>query len=104
MDVDVLALKKTTFAHVAHDNAFFVCRGDRVDNIRDLANCIESLSSAEFKHHVDLNGKRNDFAVWIQDVLKNPLLAKDLNYEINLSNQVHFVKTIRDHVRWLEAA
>jgi hypothetical protein len=104
MDVDASVLKKTTLAHVPTDHAFFVCRGDRVDNIRDLANCIESLSPEEFEHHVSLEGKKNDFAVWIMDVLKNPLLAKDLNYEINLSSQEHFVKTMRDHVRWLESA
>ena len=103
MDVDVHLLKKTTLAHFP-EKAFYVCRGDHVDNIRDLANCVESLTPEEFKHHVDPVGKKNDFSVWILDVLKNPLLSKDLNYDVNLSNQALFVKTIRDHVRWLESA
>jgi hypothetical protein len=103
MEVDVHSLKKTTLAHVPQDRAFFVCRGDHIDNLTDLANCIASLSPEEFKHHVQLEGKKNDFAMWILDVLKNPLLAKDLNYDVNLSSQGHYVKTIRDHVRWLES-
>ena len=102
MDVDVQGLKKSTFAKVSDDKVFWMCRGDRIDNIRDMANAIESLSPTEFEHHVSLEGKRNDFAVWIQDVLHNPLLAHDLNYPVNLNNQHHFVKTIRDHVAWLE--
>ena len=102
MDVDVQLLKKTTLAHVSPDKIFWVCRGDRVDNVRDLANCVESLTPEQFKLHVSLEGKRNDFAQWIFDVLKNPLLARDLNYDINLRDQKHYVKTIRDHVAWLE--
>lgn len=103
MEVDPKLLKKTTLAKVPQDKVFWVCRGDRVDNIKDLANCIETLSHDQFKHHVNEAGKKNDFSTWIYDVLKNPALARDLNYPINLADQKHFVKTIRDHVKWLES-
>ena len=103
MDIEPQQLKKTTLAKASHEKAFWVCRGDRIDNIKDLANCIESLSPEQFKHHVSAEGKKNDFATWIFDVLKNPALARDLNYPINLTDQKHFVKTIRDHIRWLES-
>lgn len=101
MEVDVHALKRTTLATVPDDKVFWVCRGDRINSVRDLANCIESLSPREFEHHVGVDG-RNDFAVWIHDVLHNPLLARDLNYPVNLHDKEHLVKTIRDHVTWLE--
>ena len=104
MNVDVHALKASTFTAIPDNKAFWVCRGDKVTNLHDLANCIESLSPEQFKHHVNPVGKKNDFAVWIFDVLKNPLLAKDLNYEINLKDQKHYAKTIRDHATWLEHA
>lgn len=103
MDIDPHQLKKTSLGKVQGDKAFYVCRGDRIDNLADLANCIESLTPEQFKHHVSTEGKRNDFATWIFDVLKNPALARDLNYPINLTDQKHFVKTIRDHVRWLQS-
>ena len=80
-----------------------VCRGDRIASIKDLANCIESLTPEQFAYHVSLEGKKNDFATWIFDVLKNPLLARDLNYEINFKDQKHYVKTMRDHTKWLES-
>jgi hypothetical protein len=102
MDVNPHLLKKTTLSPVSSDHAFNVCRGDRITNVYDLANCIEHLKPEEFKHHVTEEGKRNDFATWIFDVLKNPALARDLNYPLNLQDQKHFVKTIRDHVKWLE--
>lgn len=102
MDVNPQQLKQTTLAKVP-EHAFIVCRGDRIDNIQDLANCIESLTSEQFAHHVSVEGKRNDFATWVFDVLKNPALARDLNYPINLGDQLHFVKTIRDHIQWLES-
>jgi hypothetical protein len=102
MEIDPQLLKKTTLARV-QDKPFWVCRGDHVDNIKDLANCIESLSHEQFMHHVSAEPKRNDFAQWIFDVLKNPSLARDLNYPINLTDQKHCVKTIRDHIAWLES-
>jgi hypothetical protein len=104
MNFNVVELRKTTLAHVSQDKVFWVCRGDRIDNIYDLANCVESLTPEQFKHHVSFEGKRNDFAQWILDVLNNSLLAKDLNLEANLKDQKHMVKTIRDHVAWLEHA
>ncbi len=102
MHVDPHELKRTTLAKAPDDQVFVVCRGDRIDNIKDLANCIESLSPEQFQHHVSPEG-RNHFADWIQGVLKNPLLAHDLNYPINLNNQQHYVTTIRHHVQWLES-
>jgi hypothetical protein len=100
--MDVVALRKSTFAQVSADKTFHVCRGDQISNIKDLANCIASLKPEEFAHHV--NAKRNDFSIWIHDVLKNPALARDLNYPVNLNSQQHFVKTLRDHLTWLESA
>jgi len=102
MHVDPQELKRTTLEQVPEESVFSVCRGDRISNLRDLANCIESLSPEEFKHHVSPEG-RNHFADWIREVLKNPLLAHDLNYPINLNNQQHYVTTIRHHVKWLES-
>jgi len=95
-------LRKTTFTVVSEDKAFWVCRGDRITTAKDLANCIESLTPEEFQHHVNKEGKRNDFALWIHDVLKNPALAKDLDLDANYDDQTHYVKTIRDHLAWLE--
>lgn len=101
--MDPQELKRTTLRRVPDDRAFWTVRGERIDDIRDLAACVESLSPEEFAHHVSVEGKRNDFAVWIQDVLHNPVLAHDLEYPINLNNQQHFAKTVRDHVAWLES-
>jgi hypothetical protein len=101
MDLNPQQLKKTTLGKAPTDKHFVVCRGDNIDNLKDLANCIESLHADQFKHHV--NEKKNDFAAWIIDVFKNPALARDLNYPINISDQKHFVKTMRDHLKWLES-
>jgi hypothetical protein len=93
-------LKHNTFANAPAEAVFYACRGDRIDNIHDLANCVESLSLEEFRQHVNAN--KNDFANWIHHVLKNPGLAHDLNYPVNRESKEHFVKTIRDHVAWLQ--
>lgn len=104
MDIDVQQLKATTLANVPEDKAFYVCRGDRIHNVCDLANCIESLSPEQFEHHVDDVKKTTHFSSWIANVLGNPLLARDVDMDPNRHNQTHLVKTIRDHINWLEHA
>jgi hypothetical protein len=109
MDVNIQQLKQTSLSTVPPDQAFWVCRGDRVRNLKDLANCIESLNPAQFKYHVDevhqtTHFQTTHFSQWINDVLHNPLLAKDVNLPVNMRDQMHLVKTIRDHVHWLEHA
>ncbi len=101
--MDVHALKRTTLATVPADKAFVVVRGDRITNIKDLANCIASLNDGQFSHHVHADKHDSDWAHWVRDVLQNPALANDVNLAINLKDKTHLVKTIRDHVAWLES-
>jgi len=96
-------IKRTTLAEVPRENAFVVHRGDVITHVSDMANCIEHLSEEEFRHHVHYNGDHNHFADWVEHVLKNPGLAKDLRYPINQQDKLHAAKTIRDHVAWLES-
>jgi hypothetical protein len=104
MHINVHDLKHTTLGKAPQDKIFWVCRGDQIDNLTDLANCIETLTPEQFHHHVNWEGKKNDFATWILDVFKNPSLARDLNYEINFKDQKHYAKTIKDHLAWLHSA
>lgn len=102
MDADQNELRRTTLATVPEDQAFYVSRGDRIRSLKDLANCFEHLTEDQFRYHVNVNGPTNHPALWIRNTLHNPLLANDLMHEINLRDQQHFVKTIRDHLAWLE--
>ncbi len=102
MAYDIAQLKHTTLAPVDDAHAFWVCRGDHIRTVQDLANCLESLTPAQFHTHV--NQQENHVATWVQDVLHNELLAHDLRYPANIEDQAHCVKTIRDHVHWLESA
>lgn len=102
MNMDPKELKRSTLSQSPVEKAFWFCRGDKAENIQELADGIESLTTEQFHHHVSVKDHRNDFSAWIEHVLSNPILAKDLMYPANLSDQKHFVKTIRDHVAWLE--
>ena len=101
--MDVHALKRTTLATVPADKAFVMVRGDRISTIKDLANCIASLTDFQFNHHVHVDKHDSDWAHWTRDVLQNPALANDMNLIVNLRDKAHLVKTIRDHVAWLES-
>ena len=98
--MDFKAIKQTTFQHVPEEAVFWAVRGDRISTVRDLINCMASLSEEQWRHHV--SKEKNDVANWVLHVLKNPLLAKDLQYPANVESKEHFLKTLRDHVTWLE--
>ncbi|MDD9953109.1 MAG: hypothetical protein OXR66_02130 [Candidatus Woesearchaeota archaeon] len=101
MNIDHRGLQQTTLREVSDAKAFHVCRGDHIRTIHDMANCLTHLSDEEFEYHV--NEEQHDLAVWVHEVLQNPLLAHDLQLPENVQNKEHCVKTIRDHVGWLES-
>mgnify|MGYP003395519780 CR=1 FL=1 len=103
MDINYNELRKTTLATVPEDQAFYVSRGDRIRTLKDLANCFEHLTEDEFRYHVNPSGPTNHPALWIRNTLHNTALANDLMLDVNLRDQKHFVKTIRDHLKWLGA-
>ena len=95
-------LRETTLAEVPGELAFRACQGDLVQNVYQLSESVARMSDEEFRHHVDAAGEENHFADWVENVLQNPGLAKDLRFENNHESKEQFVKTVQDHVAWLE--
>ncbi|MBS1266958.1 MAG: hypothetical protein MAG795_00928 [Candidatus Woesearchaeota archaeon] len=45
-------------------------------NLEELAEALEIMSDESYNHHV--NEKKNDFAIWVNDVIKNKELSDKL--------------------------
>lgn len=65
-------------ATVPQEKAFYVNGGPVIYSAGELAEALENgmISDESFAYHVE-NGK-NDFATWIQDVIRDEALAKSL--------------------------
>jgi len=56
--------------------AFWCNHGTVLRNLADLSAALSDMSAEEFAHHV--NGEKNDFATWTEDVLGDATLANKL--------------------------
>jgi hypothetical protein len=58
------------------ENYFRVANGTIVKNLKELDMAIENMSDETFKCHV--SEVRNDFSIWIREVIKDENLANEL--------------------------
>lgn len=73
---------KKQSAAALHRNAgpgevFVMVNGQRLKNVKELADVLEKIEDYVFNHHVTED--RNDFASWLQDVFKEIDLAKEVS-------------------------
>jgi len=74
-----MAKTKTTkrkTARAPKDKYFWVVDGTVIRNLKELADSIDGMDYNIFMHHV--NNGRNDFAQWVQEVLNQENLAREL--------------------------
>jgi len=61
---------------VAPEQCFWVNNGPILKNLDELANALPDISDEAYQHHV--NKERNDFSIWINDVVGDKKLSNDL--------------------------
>ena len=77
----------------------FGCRDGRLcRSLRELGEAINTMKDDVFTFH--MNERRNHFADWIRDVIKDKQLAYELNYS---NNKKQVAKTISRRLTFLEA-
>ena len=67
---------KRMLSNAAPEKAFWVNNGPVLRGIAELASAARKLSAQQFIHHV--NSGRNDFAKWVDEVVKDSELARKL--------------------------
>ena len=68
---------KQIFADVPPDHKFWLKTGGEVSNLEDMSLALKDMDEEVFVHHV--NDEKNDFADWIQNVVKDEDLASTLH-------------------------
>lgn len=68
--------KKIGLIYADDDRCFWVTNGVVISNLIDLGDELSHMAEKVFKYHV--NKERNDFADWVEKVLGDRTLAKEL--------------------------
>jgi hypothetical protein len=61
---------------VPGDKAFWVNNGTVIKNLQELPGALESMNDSSFAFHV--NKEKNDFALWVREVVGDKMLAVTL--------------------------
>lgn len=71
------------------EKAFWVNNGPVLKSVIELATTAKKLTPQQFMHHV--NSAKNDFAKWVDDVIRDSELAKQLRRIKSKDELAHIV-------------
>ena len=89
------ALKALSDVNPEHN--FWVSDGSILKNINDLLFALKKMKKNVFQAHV--NKEKNDFANWINDIIKDEKLAKEL-YKVKDKKKI--ISKVTQRIAWLK--
>ncbi len=81
---------------VKDDRAFRLHMGTSIRSLKELAEALDLMADRSFAHHV--TGARNDFGIWIKDVIGDDELARSV---AKLQNREAILKKVDDRIEEL---
>lgn len=81
---------------VGHE--FWTHRGTILHNLQELKTYLATCSEDDFLYHVNQDHHKNDFAVWIRDVIHDDLLAHKLSDHLSRSR---YLRKIAHRLKYL---
>lgn len=85
--------------NVEPERCFWVNNGQIISNLEGLEIAIKEMGKESFSYHV--NKDKNDFSVWISDVIEDKTLAKDIS---KAKTKEKFLKKVKERVSYLKKA
>jgi len=71
-----IKIKSNILGEVLQEFEFYLSDGRKLKTVFELVDALESMSEDMFTEHV--NDVKNDFSSWVNDVFKEPNLAKEI--------------------------
>ena len=84
--------------NVADEYVFRCCDGRVFKSMRELYDGLTTMSHESFTFHADIN--KNDFSQWVQDIIRDEKLAKDLRKS---SGQIQSAKGVSTRISFLSS-
>lgn len=83
--------KKKIMVIAPDERCFWVNYGPALNSILALHNALQNITEEQFKHHV--NKTKNDFAMWVENVLEDSKTAAKIRKASTLNATIKAVKT-----------
>jgi hypothetical protein len=83
---------------VPPEKAFWCCDDRILRNMRELGEALASMTDETFAYHS--NAEKNDFSNWVNDVIEDAKLARDL---AKASNKTQAERKLAERVDFLSA-
>jgi hypothetical protein len=77
---------------------FRTCNGTVLRNLFELKNWLDGCSDYDFRYHVNNDHHKNDFAIWVREVVQDETLARELDAELD---KERYCEKIRRRMRTL---
>lgn len=88
------AVKKLALVNAEGDQRFWVCDGQILSNLKDMAGALGRMSDETYRYHA--NPEKNDFAKWVDEVLGDKILAA---YLLKAESRQVAEKTVEDRLK-----
>jgi hypothetical protein len=84
--------------NVPDEYVFYCCDGSIFRSMKELYDGLAAMSDESFDYHAGNN--KNDFSKWVQDIIRDDKLARDLQKS---PNQVQAAKGVRIRINFLSS-
>lgn len=82
--------------NVSPEKSFWIMEGPIIKNLSELVRELKIMSNHTFIYHV--NRKKNDFAKWIQEVIEDKTLARDIK---KAYSKTQLLKKVQSRVKMM---
>ena len=92
--VDTLKQEANRFlADVPEEYIFRCCDGQILQSMKQLGSALSSMTDETYAFHA--NTEKNDFTNWVRDIIKDDILAQDLQ---KARNRTHAAKLVSNRI------
>jgi hypothetical protein len=91
-------IAKERLANVAEEKRFWCNDGRYLSNMEELKTALESMTDENYLFHA--NETKSDFAKWVDEVIGDDKLAKDLKKS---ATRLWAAKAVTDRIKFLKA-
>lgn len=88
-------IRKEIYGQAPEQFHFVLANGQKLKDLKELTEALEKIPDEVFRHHV--NETKNDFSIWVKDILKEDFLADELKkFNTRLEEQLTVQKYLNN--------